>query len=199
MSIAAANLFTRNIYKEYFRPTCPEREETRVAKTVSLVIKLGALAFILLLPATDAINFQLLGGIWIIQTLPPVFLGLYTNWFHRHALAIGLIAGLIVGTWLVVIQNFVSSVYTISIAGLHIPAYAAVSALVVNLFCCTAFTLLFRMLGISAGRDATRPADFEANPVPGSRSAALEAQIGRTAHAGDTTTKTQESAINRSR
>ena len=199
MSIAAANLFTRNIYKEYFRPTCPEREETRVAKTVSLVIKLGALAFILLLPSTDAINFQLLGGIWIIQTLPPVFLGLYTNWFHRHALAIGLIAGLIVGTWLVVIQNFVSSVYTISIAGLHIPAYAAVSALVVNLFCCTAFTLLFRMLGISAGRDATRPADFEANPVPGSRSAALEAQMGRTAHAGDTTMKTQESVINRRR
>ena len=199
MSIAAANLFTRNIYKEYFRPTCPEREETRVAKTVSLVIKLGALVFILLLPATDAINFQLLGGIWIIQTLPPVFLGLYTNWFHRYALAIGLLAGLIVGTWLVVIQNFVSSVYTISIAGLHIPAYAAVSALVVNLFCCTAFTLLFRMLGISAGRDATRPADFEANPVPGSRSAALEAQMGRTAHAGDTTTKTQESVINRRR
>jgi hypothetical protein len=118
---------------------------------------------------------------------------------HRYALAIGLLAGLIVGTWLVIIQNFVSSVYTISIAGLHIPAYAAVSALVVNLFCCTAFTLLFRMLGISAGRDATRSADFEANPVPGSRSAALEAQIGRTAHAGDTTTKTQESAINRSR
>jgi SSS family solute:Na+ symporter len=26
MSIAAANLFTRNIYKEYFRPTCPERD-----------------------------------------------------------------------------------------------------------------------------------------------------------------------------
>jgi hypothetical protein len=81
-------------------------------------------------------------------------------------------------------------------------AYATLalgSALVVNLFCCTAFTLLFRMLGISAGRDATRPADFEANPVPGSRSAALEAQIGRTAHAGDATTKTQESVINRSR
>ena len=200
MSIAAANLFTRNIYKEYFRPTCPEREESRVAKTVSLVIKLGALAFILFLPTTDAINFQLLGGIWIIQTLPPVFLGLYTNWFHRHALAIGLIAGLIVGSWLVVIQNFASSVYTISIAGLHIPAYAAVSALVVNLVCCTIFTLLFRMLGISAGRDATRPADFEANPVPGLRSAALEAQIGRTAQAGDPTSrKTQQSVINRSR
>jgi SSS family solute:Na+ symporter len=196
MSIAAANLFTRNIYKEYFRPTCTEREETRVAKTVSLVIKLGALAFILLLPTTDAINFQLLGGIWIIQTLPVVFLGLYTNWFHRLALAIGLIAGLIAGTWMVVIQNFVSSVFTISFAGFHIPIYAAVSALVVNLVFCVVLTLLFRALGISAGKDATRPADFEANPVLGSRTTELEAQIGRNAHADDTAEKKQESIIN---
>ena len=196
MSIAAANLFTRNIYKEYFRPMCTEREESRIAKTVSLVIKLGALAFILLLPTTDAINFQLLGGIWIIQTLPVVFLGLYTHWFHRHALAIGLIGGLIVGTWMVVIQNFVSSVYTISIAGLKIPVYAAVGALVVNLVFCVVFTVLFRALGFSNGRDATRPADFEANPVFGSRTTALEAQIGRNADADDTAKKTQESLIN---
>lgn len=193
MSIAAANLFTRNIYKEYFQPKCTEREESSVAKTVSLAIKLGALAFILLLPTTDVINFQLLGGIWIIQTLPAVFLGLYTNWFHRHALAIGLVGGLIAGTWMVVIQNFVSSVYTISFAGLSIPAYAAVSALIVNLVICTVLTSLFRSLGISAGRDATRPADFEASPVPGSRSTALEAQISRNAHADDNANKTQES------
>jgi SSS family solute:Na+ symporter len=196
MSIAGSNLFTRNIYKEYFRPTCTEREESRVAKTVSLVIKLGALAFILFLPTTDAINFQLLGGIWIIQTLPVVFLGLYTHWFHRYALAIGLIGGLIAGTWMVVIQNFVSSVYTISIAGLRIPIYAAVSALVVNLLFCVVLTLLFRALGISAGRDGTRPADFEANPVLGSRTTALEAQIGRDAHVDDTAEQTQENVIN---
>jgi SSS family solute:Na+ symporter len=196
MSIAASSLFTRNIYKEYFRPTCTEREESRVAKTVSLVIKLGALAFILFLPTTDAINFQLLGGIWIIQTLPVVFLGLYTHWFHRYALAIGLIGGLIAGTWMVVIQNFVSSVYTISIAGLRIPVYAAVSALVVNLVFCVVLTLLFRALGTSAGRDGTRPADFEANPVLGTRTTALEAQIGRDAHVDETTQKTQENVIN---
>ena len=110
------------------------------------MIKFGALAFILFLPTTDAINFQLLGGIWIIQTLPIVFLGLYTHWFHRYALAIGLIGGLIVGTWMVVIQNFVSSIYTISIAGIRIPVYAAVSALVVNLVFCVVLTLLFGLL-----------------------------------------------------
>ena len=199
MSIAASNLFTRNIYKEYFRPTCPEREESSVAKTVSLIIKLGALAFILLLPTTDVINFQLLGGIWIIQTLPAVFLGLYTSWFHRYALAIGLVGGLVAGTWMVVIQNFVSSVYTISFAGLHIPAYAAVSALIVNLLCCTVLTLLFRTLGISAGRDATRPADFEANPVLSAQSTALEAQIGRNTYINDAAREAQESTVKRSR
>jgi SSS family solute:Na+ symporter len=131
--------------------------------------------------------------------LPAVFLGLYTSWFHRHALAIGLVGGLIAGTWMVVIQNFVSSVYTISFAGLKIPVYAAVGALVVNLVICTVLTPLFRALGISDGRDATRPADFEAHPVPGSRSTILEAQIGRYAHAEDNTKKTQESVMNRSR
>lgn len=197
MSIAASNLFTRNIYKEYFKPTCTEREESTVAKTGSLVIKLGALAFILLLPTTDVINFQLLGGIWIIQTLPAVFLGLYTNWFHRYALSIGLVGGLITGTWMVVIQNFASSVYTISLVGLNIPIYAAMGALVVNLALCTVLTLLFRMIGIPGGRDATRPADFEANPVLGSPSILLEAQIDRNAYAADNAIKTQERAINR--
>ncbi|HEY6405864.1 MAG TPA: sodium:solute symporter [Ktedonobacteraceae bacterium] len=196
MSIAAASLFTRNIYKEYFRPTCTEREESRVAKTVSLVIKLGALAFILFLPTTDAINFQLLGGIWIIQTLPAVFIGLYTNWFHRHALAIGLIGGLIAGTWMLVTQNFVSSVYVIAIVGIRIPIYAAVSALIVNLVFCVALTLLFRAVGISAGRDATRPADYEANPVLGSRTIALEEQMSQNAPADDTAEKVRESVIN---
>ena len=98
MSIAAANLFTRNIYREYFRPTCTEREESKTARTVSLLVKLGALAFILFFPTTFAINLQLLSNIWIVQTLPVVFLGLYTSWFHRRALLVGLISGLVIGT-----------------------------------------------------------------------------------------------------
>jgi len=57
-------------------------------------------------------------------------------------------------------------------------------------------TLLFRALGFSAGRDATRPADFEANPVLGSPTTALEAQISQNAHADDKAEKTKESVIN---
>ncbi|HET8840585.1 MAG TPA: sodium:solute symporter, partial [Ktedonobacteraceae bacterium] len=181
MSIAAANLFTRNIYREYFRPTCTEREESNTARMVSLVVKLGALAFILFFPTTLAINLQLLSTIWIIQSFPAVFLGLYTSWFHQRALLIGLISGLVVGTGLVIGQSFLSSVATISLGALDLPLYVAMIALVVNLTISVALTLLFRFLQIPGGVDATTPADFEAHPVAGSRQESLEAQISQPA------------------
>jgi len=177
MSIAAANLFTRNIYREYFRPTCTEREESNTARTVSLVVKLGALAFILFFPLTLAINLQLLSSIWIIQTLPTVFLGLYTNWFHRRALIIGLLAGLLSGTLMIISRGFQSSVFPVSIGGLTIPMYAAVPSLVVNLLFCVGLTPLFKMYGVFNGRDNTTPTDFEAHPVPGSSESLLLAQM----------------------
>ena len=71
MSIACANLFTRNLYKEFLRPDCSDAEEARMAKIVSLVVKVGAVVFILAIPHDYAIHLQLLGGIWIIQLLPP--------------------------------------------------------------------------------------------------------------------------------
>lgn len=167
MSIAAANLFTRNIYREYFRPACTEREESDVAKTASLVVKVGALAFILFLPGTLAINFQLLSNIWIVQTLPAVFIGLYTNWFHRRALIIGWAGGMLAGTLMVIAQNFESSVFPLSLGGFTLPVYAAVSGIVVNLLLCVTLTPLFKGMGVPAGEDATTPADYEAQPVPG--------------------------------
>ena len=87
MSIAAANLFTRNIYREYIRPACSGQEESTVAKVASLVVKFGALAFIVLVPQKYAIQLQLLGGVWILQTLPAIVLGLYTRWLHRWGAA----------------------------------------------------------------------------------------------------------------
>ena len=70
MSIAAANLFTRNIWREYVRPDATPAQESRVAKIVSLVVKVGALVFVIVLPTKYAIDLQLLGGVWILQTLP---------------------------------------------------------------------------------------------------------------------------------
>lgn len=72
MSIAAANLFCRNIYAEYIRPDVTPREEAKVAKIASLVVKFGAVGFILIPGLTQyAITLQLAGGVWILQTLPP--------------------------------------------------------------------------------------------------------------------------------
>jgi solute:Na+ symporter, SSS family len=42
MSIAAANLFTRNIYREFFARDASPAHETRVAQAVSLIVKAGA-------------------------------------------------------------------------------------------------------------------------------------------------------------
>src|SRR6184192_2387555 len=93
MSIAAANLWTRNIYKEYIRKNATPKEEAKQAKLASLVVKLGAVAVIILIDPQFSIDLQLIGGVLILQTLPAVALALYTRWFHRW----GLIAGWIVG------------------------------------------------------------------------------------------------------
>jgi len=163
MSIAAANLFTRNIYKEYFHRNASDREEANVAKITSLVVKLGALVFILVLPTTNIIQFQLLGGIWILQTLPSVFLGLYTNWFHRWALTTGLVVGFVLGTVMAISQNFVS-VFPFTIGKTSFSVYAALVAVIVNLILVVVLTPIFRAMGIPSGQDITKPADYEAAP-----------------------------------
>src|SRR5689334_25216080 len=59
MSIAAANLFTRNIYREFFHRDVSPQGESATAKLASLVVKAGALFFIVFLPTQYAINLQL--------------------------------------------------------------------------------------------------------------------------------------------
>ncbi len=98
MSIAAANLYTRNIHREFINKNPTDREEARMAKWVSLIVKFGALAFIVFAPKQYAINLQLLGGIWIIQTLPAIMLGVYTRWFNDWALLVGWVVGIFAGT-----------------------------------------------------------------------------------------------------
>jgi solute:Na+ symporter, SSS family len=165
MSIAAANLFTRNIYKEYFRKNASDREESGVAKWASFIVKFGALLFIIYIPTQQVINFQLLGGIWILQTLPAVFLGLYTNWFNRWALLIGWLVSMVLGT-LMFIGAGLKAVYTISIGSLSIPPmYAAFAAIIVNLILAIVLTPIFNGIGLKRGTDSTKPADYDAEVV----------------------------------
>jgi SSS family solute:Na+ symporter len=132
MSIAAATLFVRNIYVEYFHPTATPKHQTRIAKLISLTAKVGAVGFVVGLRNQDAINLQLLGGVWILQTFPAVVLGLFTRLSHSRALLAGWVTGMIVGTLLVVRQGF-SAVVWIGLGDHRTPVYAAIVALAVHL------------------------------------------------------------------
>jgi SSS family solute:Na+ symporter len=164
MSIAAANLFTRNIWREYVNPAVGERQESSIAKLTSLVIKFGALVFILWLPTAYAINLQLLGGVWIIQTLPAIVVGLYSRWMHRWALLIGWAVGMISGTAMAISQNF-TSIYPLQIGGTTIPGYAAFYSFVLNLVVCVVLTWVFNAASVAAGGDETADLDYTTAPA----------------------------------
>jgi SSS family solute:Na+ symporter len=159
MSIAAANLFTRNVYREYVNQRMTNREESNVAKLTSLVVKFGALVFIIFLPTQYAINLQLLGGVWIIQTLPTIVIGLYTRWLHRWALLIGWAVGMLAGTAMAVSQNF-TSVYPLQLGGVSVPGYAALYALILNLVVSVVLTWAFNAMTVESGRDETAEQDY---------------------------------------
>ncbi len=146
MAIACGNLFTRNIFKEFIAPDCSPHTEARMAKLVAFVAKLGALFFVLELQTTYAIQLQLLGGIWICQTVPAVLLALYVRLDPRALLA-GWAVGVGLGSWMVMELGFKSSTYPLHILGETIPCYAAVSALVANLLVSWLLTLVLRAAG----------------------------------------------------
>jgi SSS family solute:Na+ symporter len=163
MSIAAANLFTRNIWRRQYAGVAAasgSAGEARTAKLVSLVIKLGALVFIVFLPNEYAIELQLLGGIWIIQTLPAIVIGLFTNWFHGRALLYGWFAGMLIGTLMAAAQHFQSSVFPLQLGSLVVPGYAALYALIANLIVTIAATTVMDLAGLQRGADATLRSDY---------------------------------------
>jgi SSS family solute:Na+ symporter len=161
MSIAAANLFTRNVWREYVNPNISDRDEANIAKLTSLVVKFGALIFIVFLPTQYAINLQLLGGVWIIQTLPAIVIGLYTRWMHRYALLIGWAVGMIAGTAMAVSVNF-ASVFPLSLGGAPVAGYTAFYAFVLNLVVSVVLTWAFNASSAPAGADETKELDYTA-------------------------------------
>jgi SSS family solute:Na+ symporter len=163
MSIAASNLFTRNLYGAVVRRKMLPHEESQMAKVVSLAVKFGALVFVLKLPATYAIEMQLLGGIWIGQLFPSVVLGVFTRWFHPWGLFAGWLAGMVSGSAMAWALGLKSSVYP-----LHLPAflggtyamYAAVPALLLNLAVSAVLTVVFRAVKVEDGSDVTDVATY---------------------------------------
>ena len=159
MAIACGNLFTRNIFKEFIAPDCRPQTEAHMAKLVAFVAKLGALFFVLELQTTYAIQLQLLGGIWVCQTVPAVLLALYVRLDPRALLA-GLAIGVGLGTWMVVELSFKSSTYPLHILGVIVPCYAAVSALLANLAVSLLLTVILRATAGVQLRDETVAEDY---------------------------------------
>jgi solute:Na+ symporter, SSS family len=167
MSIAAANLFTRNIYREWLRPNATPQQEAQVSKLVSLVVKFAALLFVLFLDRQNAINFQLLGGIWILQTFPAIVVGLYTRWLHRWALLAGWAVAMVYGTWKAygvaspATKHFGGSTANIGLIGQI--GYIGLTALVLNLVIAVVVTAALRAMKVPAGEDITEADDYHAD------------------------------------
>lgn len=177
MSIAAANLWTRNVYREYIRRDSTPAQEAKQAKLASLVVKFGAIVFIVFIDPQYAIDLQLIGGVIILQTLPSVAIALYTRWLHRWALVAGWAVGLLWGMIMLYgIPNpatgrahFGGSALTLdklNIFGWHpfsgstALVYVGFVALVGNLLVAVVVTLIVRRMNVSNGTDQTAGEDY---------------------------------------
>jgi SSS family solute:Na+ symporter len=154
MSIAAATSFVRNVYVEYVHPTATPKRQVRIAKAVSLTAKVGAVAFVFGLRDQDAVNLQLLGGVWILQIFPAVAVGLFTGRLHPRALLAGWGVGMVAGTFLVVREGF-SSVVPLGTGQPPLEIYAGLVALLLNLLVAAAGTVALERLGVPRGADLT--------------------------------------------
>ena len=177
MSIAAANLWTRNIYKAYLHRDATTEQECRQAKIASLVVKFGAVALIVLIDPQYSIDLQLIGGVIILQTLPMVAIALYTRWLHTW----GLVAGWVVGMgWGLTLlygipnpasgkQHFGGSALALNklsilgwqpFAGSPTQIYVGFVALIGNLVVAVLVTIVLRQLRVFNGTDETTTQDY---------------------------------------
>jgi solute:Na+ symporter, SSS family len=192
MSIAAANLWTRNIYKAYLRPEADAAREARQAKTASLVVKFGAVGCIVFVDPGFSIDLQLIGGVIILQTLPAVAIALYTRWLHRWAIVAGWAAGMACGLCLLYeIPNptagnahFGGSAIALErlrvlgwspFAGDKTQIYVGFVALLVNLVVAVVVSAPLRLCRVPNGVDETELGDYHAEGGrPGPRARAAE-------------------------
>jgi solute:Na+ symporter, SSS family len=144
MSIGAANLFTRNVWKSYVNPDISHAGEASVAKIASLVVKLGALAFTIFLPTQYALDLQLLGGLWILQTFPALVLGLFTRWFRAEGLLFGWAAGTLWGSW-TAWSNGLKPLATLELGGASYVFYVGLGALILNVATAVIATVILNM------------------------------------------------------
>jgi SSS family solute:Na+ symporter len=171
MSIAAANLFTRNVYKEYLHKDASPAEEARVSRFASLVVKAGAVVVILVLDPQFSIDLQLIGGVIIVQTLPAVAIGLYTRALHAWGLLAGWAVGLVAGLYMLYDTpnlvtgktHFGGAQYALSNFGFDtkVTIYTGLIALALNLIVAIVVSVALRGGRGPEFEDRTMPDDYE--------------------------------------
>ena len=135
---------------------------------MSLVVKAFALVFVLTLDKQNAINFQLLGGIWILQTFPAVVFSLFTRWFHRYALLAGWAVSMVYGTVEAykVVNPVTGKHFGGSLAlmpGIEQMGYIAMTAFVLNLVIAVVLSAILNATKVSNGQDETIAFDYVAD------------------------------------
>ena len=178
MSIAAANLWTRNIYKAFINRNASHAQEAQQSRVASLLVKFGALAFVLFVSTEYALDLQLLGGVWILQTFPAIVVGLYTGWFHRSALLAGWAVGMIYGTWTAwnnpkigdpgshfgsPLDPFLSVPWSETFLPFETTVYIGFTAFLLNVVVTLVLTAILRAMRVPSGVDQTSPADYHAD------------------------------------
>ena len=129
MALASANLLTRNVYLEYINPKASEKTQTNLSRVLVIVVIIAALIFSLVPAASGEIVYlQTIGGAFIMQTLPAVYLALFTRKLNKYPVAAGWAVGLTTTIVMLAQLDFTSSLYK----DFHF-VYIGVFALLLNL------------------------------------------------------------------
>ena len=161
MSIGAANLFASNILQSFRARATRPGIELGIARYVALFVLAGAFCLAVFVKPAFAINFQLLGGAWILQIFPAVVLGLYTRRLHPGALLAGWGGGMLAATWMAVSTDF-SPLFPIHAAGATLMGAIVFYSLLVNLIVTFVYSGVMSAAKANFGTDFTSAADYVA-------------------------------------
>ena len=159
MAIASANIFTRDIWTQFFRSP-GHHSEMLAAKCFALFMVVGAVVFILVMPVGYAVQFQLLGGMWIIQTFPAVVFSVFTRFFNGWALLIGWAVGIGTATWLADQNHFTGSVWAFHVLGYTVPSYIAFATVLLNAFLAALLSPVINAIASDRAADETNAAEY---------------------------------------
>jgi solute:Na+ symporter, SSS family len=159
MAIASANIFTRDIWTQFVHSP-GHHTEMLAAKSFALFMVVGAVVFILAMPVTYAVQLQLLGGMWIIQTFPAVVLSVFTRFFNGWALLVGWGVGIASATWLAGLNHFTGSVWAFHVLGYTVPSYIAFATVLLNALVALVLSPVFHAIGNDRAADETVAADY---------------------------------------